>query len=251
MQLDPMTSSNALLTQLATNLGQVRQRMQSACDRVGRPANSVRLVAVTKTISVDVVGAFVTVLGADAGHPADLGENRPQQLASRAQALAGSAIQWHLIGHLQRNKVDLAVAHASLVHSVDSERLLQALNSEAGKAGRILPVLLEVNVSGEAQKHGFAPSELEARFEQLAHQPHLAIQGLMTMAPLADDPELARPTFRGLRELRDRLAARSLPGLTLPHLSMGMSGDFEVAIEEGATLVRVGSALWEHLPPSV
>lgn len=245
-----MNSSDPRLAQLTTNLSHVRRRMQSACERVGRPSDSVRLVAVTKTIPVDAMHIFLTVLGADATHPADFGENRPQQLASRAQELAGSAIHWHFIGHLQRNKVDLAVAHASLVHSVDSERLLQALNAEAGKAGRTLPVLLEVNVSGEAQKDGFAPADLEARFELLARQPHLDIQGLMTMAPLAEDPELARPTFRGLRALRDRLAARSLPGLTLPHLSMGMSGDFEVAIEEGATLVRVGSALWEDLPTS-
>ncbi|MFN8855388.1 MAG: YggS family pyridoxal phosphate-dependent enzyme [Planctomycetaceae bacterium] len=244
-----MTSSPPLLAQLTTNLGRVWQRMQDACLRAGRSGDSVRLVAVTKTASVDSIRAFLAVLGTEPSAPADLGENRPQQLASRARELPDS-IRWHLIGHLQRNKVDLAVAHAALVHSVDSERLLQALNAEAGKAGRRLPILLEVNVAGEAQKHGFAPTELETRFEQLASQPHLEIQGLMTMAPFADDPELARPTFRGLRNLRDRLAARSLPGLTLPHLSMGMSGDFEVAIEEGATLVRVGSALWENVPPS-
>jgi pyridoxal phosphate enzyme (YggS family) len=244
-----MTSPSPLLAQLTTNLNRVRQRMQAACQRAGRPADSVRLVAVTKTASVECIRAFLAVLGTEPSPPADLGENRPQQLASRARELPDS-IHWHLIGHLQRNKVDLAVAHASLVHSVDSERLLQALNAEAGKAGRTLRVLLEVNVSGEAQKHGFTPAELEARFEQIAQQPHLAIQGLMTMAPLAEDPELARPTFRGLRELRDRLAAHALPGLTLPELSMGMSGDFEVAIEEGATLVRVGSALWENLPLS-
>jgi len=244
-----MTNFDLLPTQLAANLQQVRQRMQAACQRTGRAADAVRLVAVTKTAPVEWIREFISIAGASPSQPVDCGENRPQQLASRAKELPPT-IHWHLIGHLQRNKVDLAVAHAGMVHSVDSERLLQALNAEAGKAGRRLPILLEVNVSGEAQKHGFAPAEVEARFEHLVQQPHLDLQGLMTMAPLADDPELARPTFRGLRELRDRLVARGLPGITLPHLSMGMSGDFETAIEEGATLIRVGSALWENLPPA-
>lgn len=245
-----MSFPDALLNQLAANLQQVRQRMHAACQRSARASDAVRLVAVTKTAPVDCIRAFLQVAGSGPEAVTDLGENRPQQLASRSRELPES-IHWHLIGHLQRNKVDLAVAHCSLVHSVDSERLLQALNAEAAKAGRRLPILLEVNVSGEAQKHGFAPAELEDRFESLVQHAHLDLQGLMTMAPFADDPELARPTFRGLRELRDRLVARGLPGIDLPQLSMGMSGDFETAIEEGATLVRVGSALWDHIPPSV
>jgi pyridoxal phosphate enzyme (YggS family) len=244
-----MTFSESLLNQLAANLQQVRQRMHAVCLRSGRPSDAVRLVAVTKTAQVEWIRAFLQVAGSGPEPVIDLGENRPQQLASRSRELPPS-IRWHLIGHLQRNKVDLAVAHCSLVHSVDSERLLQALNAEAAKAGRRLPILLEVNVSGETQKHGFSPAELEARFESLVQNPHLDLQGLMTMAPFADDPELARPTFRGLRELRDRLVSRGIPGVHLPHLSMGMSGDFEAAIEEGATLVRVGSALWDRIPPS-
>ncbi len=231
----------SLTARIAENLATVRKRIAVACGRANRDPTEVTMVAVTKYAEIEWIEALLT-LG-----ELELGENRPQQLAARA-ALFSDTVHWHLIGHLQRNKADLAVRHAALVHSVDSPRLLAAIEMEAASTGRMVRVLLEVNLSGEKQKHGFDKDELEATFDTLHGHPHVAIEGLMTMAAYADDPEAARPTFRELRTLRDRLQPRCPEGVELRRLSMGMSGDFEPAIEEGATLVRIGSALWEGLP---
>jgi pyridoxal phosphate enzyme (YggS family) len=174
----------------------------------------------------------------------DLGENRPQELWRKA-ALMPSTLRWHLIGHLQRNKIERTLPLVQLIHSADSLRLLEALEA-AGPAE--VPVLLEVNASRETSKHGFAPEELPALAGRLAALTHVRIHGLMTMAAYEEDPERCRPTFVLIRELRDRLRTEMGPSHPLEHLSMGMSNDFEVAVEEGATLVRIGTALFEGLP---
>lgn len=232
-----MTVSAAIL---ARNLADVRARIAEA--RLKRPpqAGEVRLIAVTKSAPVEWI-RLLTELG-----QLDLAENRPQQLMQRATELSGS-VRWHMIGHLQRNKVDSLWTTVDCIHSVDSSRLLQAIVQQVAKSAVCPRLLLEVNVSGEASKSGFAPAELLSHWDDILAQAELPIVGLMTMAPLTDDPEDVRPVFRGLRELRDRLAERSAGKLLLPELSMGMSGDYAVAVEEGATMVRVGSRLFEGM----
>jgi pyridoxal phosphate enzyme (YggS family) len=205
----------------------VEERIGAACRRAGRNRSEVTVVAVTKTISAELARR-VPGLGLT-----NLGENRPQELVRKATMLADVPALWHMIGHLQRNKIDLVLPIAKRIHAVDSVRLLDALE----KRGVPLPVLLEVNASGEATKHGFAPAEVPALKETIAALRHVRVDGLMTMAAPADDPEECRPTFRTLRELRDRLGLREL--------SMGMTNDFEIAIEEGATMVRLGSVYFE------
>lgn len=222
---------------LDQNLARVQQRIAGACLRSGRSPADVTLVAVTKYANPDWIPPLLA-LGVR-----DLGENRPQQLLERATKLPDAC--WHLIGQLQRNKVRSVLAHAALIHSGDSLRLLQRISDIAGELGRTTRVLLQVNVSGEGSKQGFVPDDLRRDWLACRSLPHIQIDGLMTMAPLSDDPEAARPSFRGLRDLRSELS-RDAP---LSHLSMGMSHDMEVAIEEGATLVRVGSALFEGLQP--
>jgi pyridoxal phosphate enzyme (YggS family) len=222
---------------LAERLASVQERIARACRRGGRSVDGVTLVAVTKTVppSIAAIAAELGVL--------ELGENRPQELWKKAEAVP--AARWHLIGHLQRNKIDRTVPLVSLIHAVDSERLLDALNACGRKRGTPVPVLLEVNCSREVSKGGFAPEAVPGLSDKLKSLDGISIRGLMTMAAYADDPEAARPTFVELRQLRDGLATRS--GLALPHLSMGMSGDFEVAVEEGATFVRIGTMLFEGL----
>lgn len=229
---------SGLSEQIADNLAAIHSRIARAAQRSGRAADDVRLIAVTKYARLEWVRALI-----DAGQVL-LGESRPQQLIERAAALP-AGIEWHLIGHLQRNKVRALLPHAAVIHSVDSLRLAERISDIAGQLSLAPRVLLEVNVSGEASKDGFVPGVLQQQWPALRALPHVQIDGLMTMAPASDDPETARPTFRGLRDLRDAL--RSGGPAVLPELSMGMSADFEIAIEEGATLVRVGSALFEGL----
>ena len=222
---------------LASRLRAVEGRIAAACARAGRSRADVTLVAVTKTVAPEVA-ALLPALGVP-----DLGESRPQALWAKATAIP--AVRWHLIGHLQRNKIDKTIPLVTLVHSADSERVLDALGEFGAKRGTPVPVLLEVNCSREASKGGFAPDALSALAATLAGRAGLRVDGLMTMAAHADDVEQCRPTFADLRTLRDRLRADT--GLPLPHLSMGMSDDFEVAIEEGATHVRLGSVLFAGL----
>ena len=202
-----------------------------------------RMVAVTKYAAVEWVRELVN-LG-----QTTLGESRPQQLVERAGQL-GPEIEWHLIGTLQRNKVRAVLPHVSLIHSVDSLKLLERIDAVATELGLKPRVLLQVNVSGEASKQGFGPDDLLENWITIAARQHVTIAGLMTMAPLVDDPELARPTFVGLRQLRDELRRRTADPALLPELSMGMSNDFEIAIEEGTTLYRIGSLLFEGLETS-
>lgn len=228
-----MTDVHSLL---AERLAAVRGRIAGAARRAGRDPAAVTLVAVTKTVT-PAVAAVAFELGA-----ADLGEGRPQELWKKAAALP--AARWHLVGHLQRNKLDRTVPLVSLIHSVDSDRLLAALDDFGRTRGVPVPLLLEVNCSREAAKGGLRPEELPALADTLPARSGVEVRGLMTMAAYSDDPEAARPTFAELRQLRDRL--RTATGLPLPELSMGMSGDFETAIAMGATHVRVGSALFGH-----
>ncbi len=223
---------------VSRNLSEVHGRVASACERSRRPAESVRLVAVTKYAEHTWVRELIH-LG-----QLDLGESRPQQLVARAAEFPERA-QWHLIGHLQRNKAALVLPQVTLIHSVDSLRLLDQLEKEARTLGLQRDVLLEVNVSGEASKDGLTPDAVLELTDRLQQLEQIRPRGLMTMAPRLDDPEGARPFFRRLRELREELQQRT--GLPLPELSMGMSGDFEPAIEEGATLVRIGSSLFAGL----
>lgn len=232
--------TNATTDRLSENLHRVRERIAAACARANRPPEVVTLIAVTKYAELDWVRGLIE-LGVT-----NLGESRPQQLVARAGQLP-AAVRWHLIGHLQRNKVDSLLPVVDRIHSVDSMRLVEQLAKSADKLGCRPRVLLEVNVSGEASKDGFVVEELLAVWPAILACDSLVIDGLMTMAPLDAAPEAARPTFRGLRELRDRLRDSAGGRGPLPELSMGMSGDFEVGIEEGATMIRVGSSLFEGL----
>lgn len=226
-------------TRLLDNIAAIRQRVESAARRSGRSTDAVRLVAVTKFIPVGVVEKLV------AEGCKTLGESRPQELWSKAAALKALPIEWHFIGHLQRNKVPRTVPLVTLVHSGDSLRLLTSLNDAALALGRRLPVLIEINISQDVSKHGFKPDEIESHLAAIAELDYLEIRGLMGMASLEGDLSQARREFAQLRELRDRLRSVAPPTISLEELSMGMSGDFEAAIEEGATIVRIGSALFE------
>lgn len=222
------------------NLNRIRTRIDAAADRAGRNSQSITLVAVTKYAQPDWVQALF-----DLGHR-DFGESRPQQLARRAGTFP-EAVRWHLIGHLQRNKVDLVLPVAAQIHSVDSVRLLQRISASCVRSDRVQPVLLEANISGESTKDGLAAGELREQWPLVSQLPGVQIIGLMTMAPRDAEAAAVRRVFRGLRELREELAQTSHGEHQLSELSMGMSGDFEVAVEEGATLVRVGSSLFEGL----
>ena len=232
-----------LSARIAENLAVVRGRIAEAAARSGRAADEITLVAVTKYVSADVTRLLV-----EAGCR-ELGESRPQSLWEKAAALACLPVRWHMVGHLQRNKVHRTLPLVAMIHSIDSRRLLEAVDQEClphPEPAR-LPVLLEVNISGEESKGGFAPDDAERLLAELPRYPHVSVQGLMCMAALEGGLDEARRDFAALRELRDRLRGQCPPGVTLRELSMGMSGDFHVAIEEGATIVRVGSALFEGI----
>ncbi len=224
---------------LETNVTAVRQRIEAACARAGREPGSVTLVAVTKTQPPEVVCA-----AAEAGLRL-FGENKVQEAKAKIP-LCPSRLRWHMVGHLQTNKCRDAVELFEMVQSVDSLRLAEELNRRAEQASRRLAILLEVNAVGEASKFGCRPDQLLADLGRINALPRLEIQGLMTVPPWTPDPEKARPVFRQMRELKSR--CEQLLGAPLPHLSMGMSGDYEVAIEEGATMVRIGTALFGARP---
>ena len=227
---------------IAERVDEIRGRIARGCRHAGRSPDEVTLVAVTKTFPLDAV---------EAGHAAGLrhfGENKVQELAEKAAArpgrLHGGDRTWHLIGHLQRNKAKDAVAHADVFEALDSPRLAAELEKRAAAAGRTLGCLVQVNVSGEASKYGLDPDALYAFLDDVAAYEHLAVRGLMTLAAPTDDPEDVRPQFRLLRRLAEGYGPGRNPNVRLDDLSMGMSGDFEVAVEEGATIVRIGSALF-------
>jgi pyridoxal phosphate enzyme (YggS family) len=225
------------MNQIADNLRSVQDRIAAACLRAGRDPAGVKLVTVTKTHPASTVARAV------AAGALRLGENYVQETAQKKPDVPEGAI-WHFIGHLQRNKAKLAVALFDVIETVDNPALGQELDRRAAAAGRdVIDVFVQVNVSGEQTKSGVPPDRAAELIALLQTLPRLRLQGLMTMPPWFDDPEQARPYFIRLRNLRDRLLTE-LPEIDLPELSMGMSGDFETAIEEGATIVRVGTAIF-------
>lgn len=227
------------------HLEAVRERIAQAAKRSGRDPGEVRIVAVTKTHPVEVVRR------AAAEGLLDVGENRVQEALAKQQAWPDAPVRWHLIGHLQRNKAKLAAGRFALIHSLDSIRLADALEQAAAANGAVQDVLVQVNVAREAQKDGCAPEQAEPLVAHALKLPHLRLRGMMAMAPFTDDVAVQRATFKGLRELRDQL----MPAHGVPRtahqweLSMGMSSDFEIAVEEGATLLRLGTVLFGERQP--
>ena len=230
---------------IADQLALVRDRISGAAHRAGRNPDDIALLAVCKTFPAEAI------LEAYAAGQRLFGENRVQEFADKFPSVANLPdAHFHMIGHLQSNKAAKAAEIFHAVDSIDSAKLAQRLNDAAQKMGKALDVLIEINVGGEEAKSGLDPDspEIEAMLSQAPEWKHLKIRGLMTVPPFTDDPEGARPYFRELRELRDSLAARSYPNVTLDVLSMGMSHDFEVAIEEGSTCVRIGTAIFGERP---
>jgi hypothetical protein len=223
------------------NLSDVRRRIAEAAACSGRLPEAVTLVAVTKAVDARLA-RVLHELGV-----VDIGENRVQEALAKAAQLSGSTIRWHLVGHLQTNKARAAVRLFSLIHSVDSIHLAQVLEERAGQDSLTMPVLIEVNVAGEASKFGVLPDAVGELAAALQACPHLELRGLMVVAPVVRRAEDARLCFRRLRELRDQLNGSGRVSRPLTELSMGMTQDFEVAIEEGATMVRVGSALFRGI----
>ncbi|KUK37115.1 MAG: dependent protein [Thermacetogenium sp.] len=221
---------------LKERIAKVHQRIVAACRRAGRDPSEVKVVAVTKMVAAehltDALNCGLTVFG----------ENRVQEFLKKYEAI-GKAAEWHLIGHLQSNKAKYLVGKVALIHSLDSLKLAKLLDKLSVAHGAPWRVLVQVNVSGEETKFGLSPEEVPGFLDAVQDLPGIEICGLMTMAPYEEDPERTRPVFRSLRQLRDEMA-RSRPYLNLEHLSMGMTNDFEVAVEEGATMVRIGSALF-------
>ena len=226
---------------IAGNIAQVQERIAAAARRVARNPDAITVMAVTKTFPAE------RIREAYAAELRVFGENRVQEFAGKADALRDLRdVEWHLIGHLQTNKAAKAAELFDAVDSVDSARMAEKLNAIAESAGKKLSVLIEINVGGEKAKSGVAPDsdELEQILQGAPGWANLKIQGLLTVPPYTEDPEGSRPYFRQLRQIRDRIAARGLPKMGTAVLSMGMSHDFEVAIEEGATCVRVGTAIF-------
>jgi pyridoxal phosphate enzyme (YggS family) len=222
------------MSQIARNREEVRKRLEAAACKAGRDPAAVKLVAVSKTVEVGRIGE------AAAAGQLIFGENYLQEARDKIAAL-GPGLTWHLVGHLQTNKAKAAVELFQLIHSVDRVHLAQALEKAAARQQKVQEILLQVNLAGEASKSGASPEAAPELLREITRLPHLRVVGLMTMPPFLD-PEAVRPYFRALRELRDRLEQLHLG--PLPELSMGMSGDYEVAVEEGATLVRVGTAIF-------
>jgi pyridoxal phosphate enzyme (YggS family) len=219
-------------------LEQIKERIRKACESCSRDADSVRLVAVSKTIAAgtvkEAIEAGVTVLG----------ENYIQEAREKFNTLVQYPVSWHFIGHLQSNKAKYAVRLFDLIHSVDSFKLARELDKQAKKLDKIQRILVQVNISAEDTKSGISADEAPGLISEISRLKNLSIRGLMTMPPYFYQPEKVKPFFAALRELRDRIKAQALPNVSLEELSMGMTGDFEVAIEEGATLVRIGTAIF-------
>jgi pyridoxal phosphate enzyme (YggS family) len=223
---------------LATNLGRVRERIERAARRAGRSSADVRLIAVSKTFGPDEVRA-----AAEAGQ-VDFGENRVQEALPKIEACGDLPIRWHLVGHLQSNKARKAVGPFASIQSVDSLELLRRIDAAAAEIQAHPEILIQVDLAGEATKHGATPDEVRRILEGASLCRAVRLVGLMLLPPLVEDPEAARPSFREFRAFRDTLVAEGTPASLVGELSMGMSHDFEVAVEEGATTVRVGSAIF-------
>ncbi|MEF2805108.1 MAG: YggS family pyridoxal phosphate-dependent enzyme [Massilistercora timonensis] len=222
---------------LQDNLIQVEQNIEEACRRAGRDRSEVTLIAVSKTKPVETLQEAYD-LGVRV-----FGENKVQEMADKYEVLPKD-IRWHLIGHLQRNKVKYIIDKAVLIHSVDSLRLAQTIEKEAKKHNLTAHILIEVNVAREESKFGIFPEDLEALVDEIAKLPHIQVDGLMTIAPFVPDPEENRPVFRELRKLSVDISAKKVDNVNMSVLSMGMTNDYQVAIEEGATMVRVGTGIF-------
>jgi pyridoxal phosphate enzyme (YggS family) len=219
----------------ADNLAAIQQQIQAACARAGRDTQSVLLLAVAKTHPAETIAEAVK------SGQVFFGENKVQEARVKIPLCPGKA-RWHFIGHLQSNKVRDAVELFEMVQGVDNLSLAREISKRCEQAAKPMPILFEVNVAGESSKFGYPPEKLLAELKELNSLPRITVEGLMTIPPYAVDPEKSRPHFRRLRELKTQ--CEEILGASLPHLSMGMSGDFEIAIEEGATIVRVGTALF-------
>ena len=219
-------------------LEQIRQRIRQAAESCNRDADSVRLVAVSKTIAADTVKEAI-----EAG-VTTLGENYIQEARDKFKALVQYAVSWHFIGHLQSNKAKYAVRLFDLIHSVDSLKLARELDKQAAKVDKTQQILVQVNISAEDTKSGISADEAPRLIAEISRLKNLEVKGLMTMPPYFYQPEKVQPFFAALRELRDRIKEQAPPNVSLDELSMGMTGDFEVAIKEGATLVRIGTAIF-------
>ena len=239
-----MSDAATLADTVAANLQAVRSRIERAALGAGRSPRDILLVAVSKTFGPERIRA------AAAAGQLDFGENKVQEALAKIPALADLPLRWHLIGHLQSNKARKAVGPFALVHSVDSLDLLRRLDRIAAETGRRIEVLVQLDLAGEATKFGLPPEELDGVLDAARDLEHARVRGLMLLPPWFDDPERARPFFRRLRELRDRQLDRGVPPDLLRDLSMGMSHDFEVAIAEGATIVRVGTAIFGRRVPA-
>jgi len=231
------------LSHIADNIDRIRDQIAEAAARSGRSYDDITMVAVTKTYPVDyVVAAFHSGI-------TNAGENRVQEALPKIEVFSNdlslSQMKWHLIGHLQSNKAKQAVQNFDLIHSIDSVKLATEINRHAASLNRIMSILLQVNVSGEGTKSGLEPGNLQASLEEILDAcPHVTVEGFMTMAPFGT-PEEARPSFKGLHDLRKQINSKiNHPRYTGKHLSMGMSNDFQVAIEEGSTMVRIGSSIF-------
>ena len=224
-------------TDISANISLIRQRIEAACARSGRDPQSVRLMAVSKTVAPErireALEAGITLLG----------ENYVQEAREKIPAI-GHAAEWHMIGHLQTNKVKYVVNLFDWIHSVDRLELARELDKRAGQNNRRLNILIEVNVSGEESKNGMEPDAALELVRQVSLLPNISVRGLMTMPPYSDNPENSRPYFQALRKLRDEISAAAIPNIRMDELSMGMTDDFEVAIEEGTTIIRVGRAIF-------
>ncbi len=229
------------------NYAKIEERVEAACKRAGRERKSVTVIAVSKTkpdeMVVELAGAGVK----------DFGENKPQELKRKHDGILSTQdadgnittpLKWHMIGNLQTNKVKMVVGRACLIHSVQSIHLAQAISDQARKSGLIVPILIEINIADEETKYGANASETEALVRSAAALPGLKVMGLMAIAPPVEDPEDNRKYFRRLREMRDELRSKNIENAPMTELSMGMTGDFEVAVEEGATYIRVGTAIF-------
>jgi len=227
---------------ISANIESVRERIAAACRRAGRRPEDITLVAVSKTFPAERIREVVR-----AG-VSDIGENYVQEVLPKREALAGEPVRWHFIGHLQSNKAKSIASWVTMVHALDSRALAQELDTRAARANRTIDALVEVNTTGEESKFGITPDQILPFVRSLEGFSHIRICGLMTIGPFLPDPEGSRPMFRRLRELRETLARHSQQNLDPVHLSMGMTGDFEVAVEEGATLLRIGTALFGSRP---
>src|SRR5512140_308834 len=229
------TSNTGLLQR---SIEEIKLRIGQACLRAGRDPADVTLIAVTKTFPAEAVAQAV------AAGVQDIGENYVQELLEKREKLADNAIRWHFIGHLQTNKVKYIVEWIHLIHAVDRKELVQEIDRRAERAGRVIDLLVEVNTTGEQSKFGVAPETALPFIRTLAEYRNVNVAGLMTIGPFLPDPEGSRPMFHRLKELQEEARRLGQPNVSMRYLSMGMTGDFEVAIEEGATHVRIGTAIF-------